>query len=67
MFHSIKLHRESEPYTSADFSSTKITDVDATWLFKGRRTDPVGAHSDFWHHESMYLVLSLAEYVRKLG
>ena len=67
LIHGITLRRESDPYTAGDFSTAKIVNVDAAWLYKGKPLDPVGAHSDFWHHESMHLVLSLTEHVRRLG
>jgi len=64
--HRIRLRPETEPYTAEDFAA-KIVNVDSSWLFKGAPLDPVGAHSDIWHQESIHLALSLAEHVRRLG
>ncbi len=61
------LRHQHEFYTIDDFVR-KIINVESSWLFKGRLFDPVGAHSDIWHVESIHLVLSLAEHVwRTLG
>jgi len=66
LIHQTSLRPETEPYTAADFAA-KIVNVDSSWLFKGEPFDPVGAHSDIWHQESIHLALSLAEHVRRLG
>jgi hypothetical protein len=61
----ISLKPDGKSYTAEDFAA-KIVNVDSSWLFRGSRFDPVGAHSDIWHHESIHLALSLAEHVRTL-
>ncbi|GAA4935171.1 hypothetical protein [Actinoplanes utahensis] len=60
--HRTRLKPVTEAYRQRDFP-TRLTNVDATWLYDSR-TFPVGAHSDFWHPETMHLLLSLADLAR---
>jgi hypothetical protein len=59
---SITLHPIDTPYSEADFSHD-ITNVDASHLFtEGGWAE--GAHSDFWHTETLHLITSVVERVR---
>jgi hypothetical protein len=60
--HVVPLKGVDENYTDADFGH-RITNIDAGWLFTKKKA-VVGAHSDYWHEESVHLLLSLADLVR---
>ncbi len=58
----IALRPVESPYSKADFSRD-ITNVDASHLFtQGGWAE--GAHSDFWHTETLHLIASVVEQVR---
>ncbi|GAA2598972.1 hypothetical protein GCM10010304_53310 [Streptomyces roseoviolaceus] len=38
-----------------------FVNIDASWLFRSSRLNPVGAHSNYFHAESAHLLLSLAD------
>ena len=57
------LHTVDSPYSNADFAND-ITNVDASAYFKtGGWLE--GAHSDFWHSETLHLITSVVEQVRR--
>jgi hypothetical protein len=59
---SITLCPIDTPYSEADFSHD-ITNVDASQVFtEGGWVE--GAHSDFWHTETLHLITSVVEQVR---
>jgi hypothetical protein len=39
----------------------RLVNVNADWLYRGARLNPVGAHSDYLYPESSHLLLTLAE------
>lgn len=39
----------------------RLVNVNADWLYRGAKLNPVGAHSDYRHPESSHLLLTLAE------
>jgi len=59
----IKLHPLDSDYTADEF--TKLTNVNAKWLYRRGSFSMQGAHSDFWHPESIHLLLSLASLSRQ--
>jgi len=60
---SIVLRSIDVPYSHSDFSKD-ITNVDASHLFaKGAGVE--GAHSDFWYEETLHLIASIVEQVRR--
>jgi hypothetical protein len=58
----ITLHAVDTPYPDTAFSKD-ITNVDASRYFTGGGWIE-GAHSEFWHAETMHLIASLVEQVR---
>jgi esterase/lipase superfamily enzyme len=61
---SITLRPVEQDYTAYELDHPLIN-VDASWLYRrGRRVLPQGAHSDFWYHESIHLLLTLADRAR---
>lgn len=56
------LRPTGEGYTVAELAAP-IVNVDANWLYRGRGW-PGGAHSAYWHTESMHLLLTLANFSR---
>lgn len=61
-FPQIRLRRLDEDYRVDEFA--KVTNVDASWLFRRGRLKLKGAHSDIWYPESAHLLLSLANLSR---
>jgi hypothetical protein len=59
---SISLQAVDTPYSNSAFSKD-ITNVDASEYFTGGGWIE-GAHSEFWHAETMHLIASLVEQVR---
>ncbi|QXJ21313.1 hypothetical protein AGRA3207_002152 [Actinomadura graeca] len=61
---SIRLHRLDEDYGRSELES-RIVNVDASWRYRGGSWPSfTGAHSAFWHAESMHLFLSLVALAR---
>jgi hypothetical protein len=59
---SITMRPVDEPYSGTDFSKD-ITNVDASGYYVGGGWVE-GAHSDFWHAETLHLIASVVEQVR---
>jgi hypothetical protein len=59
---SIIMRLVDEPYSDADFSKD-ITNVDASRYFVGGGWVE-GAHSDFWHEETLHLITSVVDKAR---
>lgn len=57
---STKLLPTDAPYPQPVLD-TRLVNVNADWLYRGARLNPVGAHSDYLHPESSHLLLTLAE------
>jgi esterase/lipase superfamily enzyme len=61
----IILRPVEQSYTDNELDHPLIN-VDASWLYRrGHRLLPQGAHSDFWYHESIHLLLTLADRARQ--
>jgi hypothetical protein len=58
----IELHPVGTPYPAETFSKD-ITNVNASKYFTGGGWIE-GAHSEFWHAETMHLIASLVEQIR---
>jgi hypothetical protein len=58
----IKLRPTGEAYGREEFA--KVTNVDASWLFRQGALSFPGAHGDIWYPESVHLLLSLADFSR---
>ena len=59
---SINLHAVDKPYFDTDFSAD-ITNVNGSKYFTGGGWIE-GAHSEFWHAETLHLIASLVEKIR---
>jgi len=60
------LRRCDEKYNRDELDARVVNvNVDASWRYRGPSWwSPQGAHSDFWHPESLHLLFTLADLAR---
>lgn len=61
----LTLKELADDYTSAEFLSKPIVNVDASWAYDyDHPLSPSGAHADYWYEESIHLLLGMVNAVR---